>query len=180
MFLGRRLLPAVFATAILGASAWASPARSEAAGSKVEPAASRVLTNTRRWLRATSWGDAFQNGMRSFVSSEGKTNPLLERVLQAKPVELETLVAPLFAKRLSEPEARALADFYESPAARHITKQQLARLGDPDPPISLTAEERQEYERFASGVGGRAAKRILSDTGVRKEYLHALQDHFGR
>jgi hypothetical protein len=176
----RPVLPAVFAIIALGASAWGPAARSEPSGNKNEPQASRILRDTQRWLRATGWGDAFQHGIRKVVSSASKAAPFLERVLDAKPVDLEAVVAPVFAKRLSEPEARAMADFYETSTGRRIIERQSVNTSDPTPPISLTVEQRREYDRFDAGVGGRAVRRVLSDTRLRDDYLDAIRKRFNR
>ncbi len=173
-----RLVPAVFAAIVLGASPWSPLARSEPSGNTIESQASRILRDTRRWLRATRWGDAFQHGIRKVVSSNIKPNPSLERVLDAKPDDLEAVVAPVFAKRLSEPEARAMADFYETSTGRRIIEQQSVNPSDPDPPTRLTVEQRQEYDRFDVGVGGRAVRRILSDRQLRDDYLDAIRKRF--
>jgi hypothetical protein len=174
----RRLLSVVVAFIVLGAFVWAPAARSEPAAGKTETPASRLLRDTQRWLRATSWGDAFQHGIRKVVSSTGKTNPFLERVLAATPVDIEAAVAPIFAKRLSEPEAHAMADFYETSTGRRIIEQQMVNSSDPDPAIRLTVEQRQEHDRFDAGVGGRAVRRVIPDTVLRDAYLDAIRKRF--
>ena len=166
----------LFALTVLATPSQAQPAPP----APVAPKPSPLVADIRRWLHATQWGEIFQGGVRRELGERVKDNPVAQRLLAAPPAEIESVVAPIFAMWLSQPEARAMADFYESSTGQRINAQQAAQLAEPDPAVRLTVPQRLEYERFAAGVGGQGVRRILGNSTLRDQYIPALLQHFQR
>src|SRR5262245_49771869 len=92
----------------------------------------QLLAELRRYLRAVSFGETLQGGIRKANEKMGRSTPYLDRVLGANPEEIDATVAPAFAPHLTLDQARAIADFYSSPTGRKIIAQALEHIGNFD------------------------------------------------
>ena len=76
-----------------------------------------------RWLHAAGFGTSFQDGLKTVVAEEHKSNAFLNALLAVPPERIESIVAPTFAKRLTLAEAETVAKFNDSATGRAMNAQ---------------------------------------------------------
>jgi hypothetical protein len=163
--------PLLLITAFMVLSGFADAA---GVGTYVHP---QDLQDTQRWLRAIKFGDGLQARL-SRHNPEGHRARYLERLIKSSPVEIEAVVAPVFAEMLRSGDARLLWEFYESPVGLEAL--------DPTPPsrrerINPTDDEmttRFVILQFRGRGAGLAGENALHDPGVRQRYMQRLREHF--
>ena len=135
------------------------------------------LQDTQRWLRAIKFGDNLQAVLRT-NNPEGRRAKYIDRLIKSSPVEIEEVVAPVFAEMLVSGDARKLREFYESPEVHEALnrtpparREVMTSTGD-DFGIGVM------IVGFRSSGAGLAGENALRDAGVRQRYMQRLREHF--
>jgi hypothetical protein len=137
------------------------------------------LAEMRRYLRGLQFGDSFQGGIRKInATRDGQSTPFLDRLLAASPEELEATVAPAFARHVTLSEARAMANFINSPLGQRMVQQRRELTGDPQRPVDLSPEELEEVVKFDRTPAGKKTAQLSSDPQIRQEYFALLQARY--
>src|SRR5262245_32778997 len=142
------------------------------------PTEAQTVTELRRYLRGVHFGESFQSGIRKVNDSRGSSTPFLDRLLAARPEELEATIAPAFARHVTLQEARAMADFVESPLGRKAIQEGIEAVNDPGNPVELSPDEKRELAEFDASPVGRKVTFFNSDAGLRQEYFALLKARY--
>ena len=123
---------------------------------------SRQDQDIERYLSAVQFSASFKHGILTEVKRQGRSNDEIDRILALSDNQLISAVTPIFREHVSPQEAKEIADFYASNTGLAITRQQVANIGNPDPPIRLTAAQHAAYRKFEHSAGGRAISRLAA------------------
>jgi hypothetical protein len=138
------------------------------------PASDHVLDQDReiaRYLSAVRFPAAFKRGINLVIEEEGRSNAQLDRVLALSDEAIITAIVPVYRELLTAREAKEMADFWSSETGMHITRQQIENIGNPDPAIHWTLEQRSLYEGFLLTEGGAANGRVVAIQNSEAHFL---------
>lgn len=129
--------------------------------SMAKDAASAHDADLNQVLSAIDFGAEVKASLREAIPEEElRKDKGLQAVLKLADDRYIVAAVPLLKSVVTAPEARQMAQFYQSETMRSIYRQQKAN-GNPQINANITPAQKAEFDAFMTGDGGRAVMRMM-------------------
>jgi hypothetical protein len=122
-------------------------------------------TQVDRYLESINFPSSFRQSIQRQIQQTGSTNQMVQHLSQLNDQQILGAMAPLVHTQINEDEARILADFFSSQAARAMAAHQ-----------ALSDDQRAEIKQFLAQHGSLVAKmnQFFQDPDEQRQFLVAL------